>query len=216
MKKLWMGAAVLLGAAGSLTAEEIWRLDRTDAVGGHSVTVLGEPRVVEENGTKGVTFDGVDDALIVPINPIDGCKDFTIEILFRPAADGPREQRFLHLQDSDQRRALIETRIDGKGGWVLDTFLGQLGQGKPLIDMKAVHPADRWYWVALRFDGKIMSDFVNGVKELEGETSFGPMVAGATSIGVRQNRVFWFKGDIREVRFHRTALPEEKLQRPVP
>ena len=35
----------------------------------------------------------------------------------------------------------------------------------------------------------------------------------ALVLGVRQNKVYWFKGAIAEVRFHDTALPDEQLQR---
>lgn len=111
-------------------------------------------------------------------------------------------------------RALIETRLDGKGAWWLDTFLLKAGTaGRALIDAQRTHPTGRWYWVALRYDGKTMTSFVNGVKELAGEVEFGPMSAGKVSLGVRQNKVYWFKGAIREVRFTPAALAEGRLQR---
>ena len=121
----------------------------------------------------------------------------------------------MHAQDAAGRRALIELRLDGKGGWWLDTYLGgaAAGSGTTLIDPKRVHPTGRWYWAALRFDGKKMTDFVNGAPELEGDATWGPMGEGKISLGVRQNKVYWFKGAIREVRFTPVVLPAEKLQR---
>ena len=38
------------------------------------------------------------------------------------------------------------------------------------------------------------------------------MLAGKTSLGVRQNLVYWFKGSLREVRFHPVALASAALQ----
>jgi hypothetical protein len=178
--------------------------------------MLGAPRLIEENGAKALAFNGTNDGLVVAGNPLAGYKAFTIEICFRPAQDGPAAQRFLHLQDAEQHRALIETRNDGQGRWYLDTYLGQLDKGQALFDRARVHPTNRWYWVALRYDGRIMSHFVNGVKELEAPATFGPMGTGETSIGVRLNRLYWYKGAIREVRFSDTALPEESLQRLAP
>jgi hypothetical protein len=35
-------------------------------------------------------------------------------------------------------------------------------------------------------------------------------------VGVRQNKVYWFKGAIKEVRFTPAALAPEKLQRVKP
>ena len=50
-------------------------------------------------------------------------------------------------------------------------------------------------------------------KELERAAKFERFGPGQTSLGVRQNRVYWFKGAIREVRFHDEAVAVEKLQR---
>jgi hypothetical protein len=58
-----------------------------------------------------------------------------------------------------------------------------------------------------------MSDYVDGVKELSGAVNFVPMADGRMSLGVRRNRVFWFKGSIKEVRFSPTALNSDALHR---
>jgi Concanavalin A-like lectin/glucanases superfamily len=208
---LYLVGCLLL--ATRLGADETWRFERTDEVGGKKTTVLGAPRVSDEPGGKAVVFDGVKDALVVPINPLAGCEQFTIEVLLKPATDGPEAQRFIHLQDDAEWRVMIETRVDGKGGWWLDTYLGRGSVGLPLIDPKRVHPTDQWTWVALRYDGKVMTSFINGVKELEGAVKFGPMGTGQISIGARLNKVYWFKGAARELRFHAEALPDEKLAR---
>lgn len=84
-------------------------------------------------------------------------------------------------------------------------------EGRPLIDPKRKHATEKWYWVALRYDGKTMARFVDGAKEREGEVEFAPMGAGKLSLGVRQNRVHGFKGAIREVRVTPAALAEGGL-----
>ncbi|MEO7412644.1 MAG: LamG-like jellyroll fold domain-containing protein [Opitutaceae bacterium] len=178
-------------------------------------TIEGSPKIIRENsGAMAAHFDGKADGFIVPVNPLAGLSQFTIEILFSPAADGAVEQRFFHAEDTAGRRALIELRLNKAGEWWLDTYLKPLaGNGLPLIDPKKVHPVDKWYWAALRYDGKTMSSFVNGQKELEGELAFEPMGTGQASVGVRLNRVYWFKGAIREVRFHSTAVAPDRLQK---
>jgi hypothetical protein len=207
--------AVALILAGALRAGEIWRLDNLEKLGGHAVTLEGAPRVTEMDGSKAVVFDGAKDGFFLSAIPIKGAKTFTIEILFWPAEGGPAEQRFVHLQDEGGARAMIETRLDGKGKWWLDTFLLPAGtqRGVALIDAKLVHPTNQWHWAALTYDGKMMTHYVNGVKELEGAPAMTPFGEGKTSLGVRQNKVHWFKGAIREVRFHAEALAPEKLQR---
>ncbi len=214
MKVLPLLAALiglLTAAAGEPT---VWRLDQTARVGGHTAEVLGAPRVAAETDGPAVWFNGASDGLLVPVNPLAGLTQFTVEVLFRPAADGPAEQRFLHVQDGPGTRALMETRVSG-GTWALDTFLAHPASGAKLalLDPAKRHPADRWTWVALVYDGRRMTHYIDGVKELEGEVAFPPMTDGRVSLGVRQNKVYWFKGGIREVRWHAAALKAGELQK---
>ena len=192
-----------------------WRIEDVKRVGSHSPLVLGAPQPIAANGRKALQFNGESDGLIIPHNPIEGWKAFTIEVLFKPDGDGPPAQRFVHVEDTAQNRGLIETRITPDRKWYLDTFLYAHPRepGLTLVDRAKLHPCDRWYWAALVYDGKVMSHFVDGTKEREGEIEFGPMVSGRTSVGVRLNQVFWFKGAIAEVRFSPRAIPAAELQR---
>jgi hypothetical protein len=206
--------AGLVGAVTSLAAEPvIWRLDQPDKLAGHPLTVLGAPRITKEADGTAMFFNGSTDGLLLSANPLDGSAQFTIEVRFKPEAGGLAAQRFFHLEDTATWRIMLETRLDGHGHWWLDTFLGKTGVSQPMIDPKLQHATDRWYWIALRFDGARMTSFVNGEQELEREAKFGPMTEAQLSLGVRQNKVFWFKGGIREVRWHREAIATEQLQR---
>ena len=195
--------------AGEPAVTKVWKVAELGAAGMPVVERLGSPATEDQ----AVRFDGKGDGLFVSENPLAGASHFTIQILFRPAEGGLSAQRFFHLQDERTNRVMIETRLDGKGGWWLDTFLGNSGGGKPLIDPAKVHPTDQWYWAAVRYDGKVMSDYVNGVKELAAEVSFGPLLPGQVSLGVRQTKVYWFKGLIREVRFTPEAIDPDRLER---
>src|SRR5207244_4068668 len=101
----------------------------------------------------------------------------------------------------------------GADGWWLDTHLRSKSGQATLIDSKLIHPAGEWHWVALVYDGKKMTHYVNGVLEKEAALEFPPMSAGETSIGVRLNRVYWFKGCIEQVRFDPAALAPGALQK---
>lgn len=203
-------AAFLLPLCGANVRAEptVWRMDEPAHVAGTTSVVLGNPRVT----SGGLEFDGAHDGIFVPVNPLEGWAAFTVEILFFPDETGGAEQRFVHLEDSNGSRVMLETRLDGKGHWWLDTFLRDAAASLPLIDPQQTHPTGAWYWAAVRYDGKTMSHYVNGVKEREGAIAFRPMTKGQTSVGVRQNRVYWFKGLVREIRFHPEALPPEKLR----
>ena len=216
MKLLLIFLALCGAIHAALPDSTLWRLENPNRVGEQAATVLGDPRVMEEDGRKVIRFNGVSDGLILPRNPIESRRAFTIEVLFKPDGDGPEAQRFVHLEDKAENRALIETRVTPQRQWYLDTFLFSKPRehGVTLVDKTKLHPCDRWYWAALVYDGKEMSHFVNGTKEKEGAIEFGPMLSGRTSLGVRLNQVFWFKGAIAEVRFHSRALTATELQQP--
>jgi hypothetical protein len=214
-------AALLAFLVGSALAAQpgtspvIWRVETTAVVGETKPLILGAPRAVVEDGRKAVRFNGTSDGLILDTNPLHGQRAFTIEVLFKPDGDGPPAQRFVHLEDVAENRALVETRITPDKKWYLDTFLfaKATDKGVTLVDKERLHPCDRWYWAALVYDGTTMSHYVNGVKELDGAIAFGPMKEGRTSLGVRLNQVFWFKGAIAELRLHSRAVATAELQR---
>jgi hypothetical protein len=192
-----------------------WKLDDPELVGGFKPTLLGAPQVVKDKSGTSLFFDGVDDGLIIPTIPIKGWKKFTVEVLFKPDADGPIAPRFVHFEDTTGKRGTIEARITPAGMWYLDTFLknGRTMKGLTLIDSANLHPCDQWYWISLVYDGEKMTHYINAKKELEGITEFGPLDTGQISLGVRLNKVNWFKGRIKEIRFHSDALKEEALGR---
>lgn len=173
--------------------------------------VLGIP-VVAADGA-GIRFNGTDDGLIVPVNPIAGWRAFTIQVLIDPAPGGAAEQRFLHIEDEHGNRALMEIRLRADGRWCLDTFIQSGGHRLTLIDRSRLHPAGHPAWVALRYDGRQMAHFVNGMEEWADDLKVSPFGAGRTSIGVRMNRVYWFKGVIKEFRFQPRAVPAANLVR---
>jgi acetyl esterase/lipase len=100
------------------------------------------------------------------------------------------------------------------GAWALDTYLRAGETGLTLLDRGRTHPAGQWHTAALTYDGRSMTHYVDGARELAGEVAFPPLRDGRTSIGVRQNRVSWFKGRIHTIRISPEALPSERLLRP--
>jgi hypothetical protein len=207
--------AMMLARATDVPAPAIWSFDNLTTLGGTPLELWGAPVLSTEKPTPAVRFDGKADGLLVPGVPIAGWKNFTVEILFSPDPDGLPEQRFLHLEDEKGRRVLIELRLLPDGQWCLDTFLySDAGHRLTLIDRTKTHPAGRWYWAAVSYADGRMTHFVEAVKECEGAIQFEPMgTSGRTSLGVRQNKVSWFKGAIREVRFTPATLTAEMLQR---
>lgn len=203
------------------TAEAtIWNFDRLENIGGHKTTALGSPKLIDSPAGKAVLFDGEKDALFVDNHPLAGAKTFTLEAIFRPDG-GQREQRWFHISEQDpatgvdtDNRMLFEIRVVGDS-WYLDSYNQSAGKGKALMNAKALHPLGAWYQVASVYDGKEFRNYVNGVLEGSAELELAPHGAGHTSIGVRINKVFYFKGAVAKARFTRRALtPEEFLKAP--
>ena len=200
---------------------EVWLFDRVDNIGGHKTFVLGQPQVIDSPVGKAVAFDGVDDALFVDNHPLAGAEAFTWEAIFRPDG-GATEQRWFHLSERDpttgldtENRLLFEIRVVGDQ-WFLDSY-GQSGMAsKALMNRAALHPLGAWYHVAAVYDGRQFSNYVNGVREGAADLRLAPHGPGHSSVGVRINKLFYFKGAVHAARFSRRALsPAEFLPLPV-
>jgi hypothetical protein len=167
---------------------------------------------------KAVHFNGVDDGLLMEVHPLAGAESFTWEAVFRPDG-GAAEQRWFHLQANPanagvdpEDRMLFEIRvIDGR--WCLDAFSKSGSEQKALLDRSHLHPLGEWYRVAAVYDGKEFRSYVNGVLDGAAEVRLAPQGAGRVAVGMRMNRVFYFKGAVRMARFTRRALaPAEFLK----
>jgi len=204
-----------LAAPADLAVEETWTFDRIDRIGGHATTVLGHPRVIETPLGKAVEFNGVDDGLQLDVHPLAGAATFTWEAIFRPDG-GNAEQRWFHLEqnpasgsDADNRM-LFEIRvIDGQ--WCLDAFNRSGDVQKALLNRRHLHPLGEWYHVAAVYDGHTFRSYIDGVEDGSAEIQLAPQGDGRTSVGVRINRLFYFKGAVRMARFTRRALPPSEF-----
>lgn len=205
----------LFAAEPSPTADSVlWKFDSLKTIGGHEITVLGEPRLIEVGKERAMEFDGQDDAVFIPVHPLAGLRQFTAEVIFRPDGDGPAEQRFFHMQEKgSEDRTLFETRV-ANGQWYLDTYILSGHGSYTQMDKKFSHPADRWYHAALVVEGDEMRHYVNGKLEITTKINYTPPQAGQTSVGVRQNKVHWFKGAVRTARFTPRPLKPEQFLKP--
>jgi hypothetical protein len=195
-----------LGLVAAVPSSETWHFDNIARVGGHPTTVLGHPRVIETPKGTVMEFNGVDDALFLDLHPLAGAEAWTWEVIFRPDPDGAPEQRFFHLQeDGSDNRMLFEIRLMGKE-WCLDSFAKSGEASRALMDRSKLHPAGDWYHAAAVYDGHEFRNYVDGVLEGKAEIHLAPQGAGKTSLGVRINRINYFKGAIREARMTTHAL----------
>ena len=207
-------ASVLLVALplGSEPRTEVWRFDRLDSIGGLRPTVLGHPKFVSSPLGRAMQFNGIDDALFLPRYPVTGADMFTIEAIFRPESGGAEAQRWFHLAEQDPRtnadtgnRLMFEIRVVGEQ-WCLDAFVHSPVADKALLDRSRLHPLDKWYQVAMVYDGAEFRSYVNGMLEGSAALHFEPLGPGHTSVGTRIDKTYYFKGSIQQARFTPRAL----------
>ena len=117
-------------------------------------------------------------------------------------------------EDGSRHRILIEARFMDDGYWYLDTFVNSAKDSYTLIDAGKTHRLGEWYNVTLMCDGREMRHYVNGQKELSAPLALGPLRDGKTSTGMRMNKVCWFKGAIRKIRYTPKVLQPEKFLKP--
>lgn len=191
----------------------VWNMDSLTVIDGHNVTVEGDPKVIDTPFGGAIEFDGMDDGIFLDVHPLEGMTTFTVEVIFKPYADGASEQRFFHMQeDRTDSRVMFETRLLRNEFWFLDTFIKSGEQKVTLYASGHEHPIGPWYHAAIVVDEASFSHFVNGNLELVQELEYAAQQSGKTSLGVRLNKVHWFKGAIRRVRFTPRALkPDEFL-----
>lgn len=213
MRKITILIAPVLIAWATPDASD-WRFDRLDEIGGYKTNVLGHPSVISTTTGKAIEFNGVDDAIFIPVHPLAGASAFTWEVIFRPDSGGAPAQRFFHLQeDGSDNRMLFEIRVIGNQ-WCLDSYVKTGAEARTLLDQQKLHPLGEWYAVAAVYDGREFRNYVDGVLQGSGELHIDPQKAGQTSVGVRFNKVDYYKGAIARARFTRRALsPDEFLKK---
>ena len=193
---------------------ELWDISNLEIIGGHAVTTLGDPQVVSTEIGDAVRFDGDGDRLLVDFNPIMDAKDFTVELVFKPDACYPNntEPRFLHIQDPDdpeQKRVMIELRIDANNQCYMDGFVKTDSGSLALIDETLVHSTEVWQHVAITYKDSTLTTYFNGTKELSGTLHYSKAIVntlGKTSIGGRMNDVAFYAGIIKTLKVTHACL----------
>ena len=193
---------------------EHWDISSLELIGGHEVIILGDPRVVPTEIGDAVLFDGDCDRLLVDFNPIMDAKEFTVELVFKPDACYPKntDPRFLHIMDPDdpdEKRVMIELRIDASNQCYMDGFIKTDAGSLPLKDETLVHPTEVWQHVAITYKDSTLTTYFNGVEELSGTLHYSNAVVnttGKTSIGARMNEVKFYSGLIKTLKVTHSKL----------
>ena len=117
-------------------------------------------------------------------------------------------------EDDSEDRVMFETRLTDDDHWFLDTFVKSGENNYTLYAKDFKHPIGPWYHAAIVLDGKEMRHYVNGRFEMSCDVMFEAQTQGGTSLGVRINKVYWYKGAIRKARFTTAVLEPEAFLTP--
>jgi hypothetical protein len=200
---------------------EVWELTSLKKIGGHSVTIFGNPEIIKTELGQAAKFDGVDDRLLVNNNPIGDAIEFTVEVIFKPdpAYNISNQPRFIHIQDPDDslsKRIMIELRITEKNEWYLDGYMQTDAGQKTLVNKAMLHPTGKWQHAALTFKDNTFKTYVNGIQELSGTVDYKNKIinkTGKISIGGRMNEINYYCGLIKTLKITRKALePKDFLK----
>jgi hypothetical protein len=97
--------------------------------------------------------------------------------------------------------------------WYFDGFVASKGVKLALATEELLHPLEKWYHVAFVVTPNSLTTFVNGKQELYKDYTFNTIEQGQTSIGVRMNKVSWFKGAIYKIQISPEALKPNQFLR---
>lgn len=187
----------------NIKSKTTWLL--ADLLKNKSTEVVGNPAIVSSPYGEAVAFDGVDDALFLKEMPLKALESFTVEMIFKPETNAAFEQRVLHIGESKADRMLLEIRAV-ENNWYFDGYAATRGIKLALAKEDLLHPLGQWYHVAFVVTPNNLTTFVNGKQELQEANIFNPIEQGQTSIGVRMNKVSWFKGAIYKIQISPGAL----------
>ena len=195
---VWQTASAQTCAPPPAGLVNFWPGDRSanDFIGAnHGVLTNGAAFTDSAKVGPAFIFDGVDDYVATPSMNIGS--NFTVELWINPTTAAGYEELIGNNASSANFGVLyfVNDRVEY---W-------QSGGIKAFTPGNSV-PLNTWTHVALVYDGTTMRHYVDGKEELSGPLTIEPLTAGRTSMGVRMNRVFWFKGAIRKARFTRSAL----------
>ncbi len=200
--------------ASDSTYYEIWDINNLEIIGGHEVTVFGNPEVVSTKIGDAVKFDGDNDRLVVDFNPLKDAKEFTVELLFKPDARYPDniDPRLVHIQDpldADEKRLMLELRIDKNNQCYMDGFLQTDMMRLPLIDETLLHSTEEWHHIAITYKDKEFTTYFDGIKELSGIVDYSNIIintTGKTSLGARLNNIKFYSGLMKTLKVTHASL----------
>jgi hypothetical protein len=195
-------------------------------------SIVGEAEWVEGLYGTALEFDGIDDGVEIPTNPLKGAHALTIQAYIKPSSipDFGSSKVFnialVRAQEGFDRFMIDIIPSFIADGWVLSNFMSIEGNViDPEDELKrsgAAHPYGEWYHVAVVIDSISpisvnIKHYVNHQFEHEWEYTLGFLNEGAVYIGERYQPKGdpptrnYFHGIMDNVVLHDKALTTEEF-----
>jgi len=202
-------------------------------VGGPEGTIVGGAKWVEGLYGSALEFDGLDDAVEIPSNPLLGAHALTVQAYIKPYSipDYESSKIFNIGIDRDtpgKDRFMLDMLPDGNN-WILSNFMSIEGNvldpEDELMTSGPSHEYNKWYHVAMVFDSVSLNmvkvnHYVDHSLEHQWDYNLDTLKSGASYIGERYEAKGsgvrnYFHGVIDNVVLHNFALlPEEFMPKP--
>ena len=209
-------------AQGGPAETVVWKFDRLDSIGGHKTTVLGEPKVIDSPVGKASSSMASMMVCSSTITRSPAPKLLPGKPSSAPMAVNGSSDGFISASRIPTPAPTLETACSLKSGssmkhGILTASTKSGTEDATLMNRNALHPLGAWYHVASVYDGKEFRNYVNGVQEGAASVYLAAHGPGHASVGMRINKVSYFKGAVHLARFTRKALspfavPPARLQ----
>jgi PKD repeat protein len=180
-------------------------------VGGHTGTISGATWVAAGQSGAALSFDGVNDRVIVPdSNSLDLTTGMTLEAWVRPAAVGGWQTvAFKERGTTEHAYALYASDDTGKAAGTMYTG----GASDISVVNTANTAAGTWTHLATTFDGSNFRLYVNG-SLVRTTAHTGSITTTNNNLSIGGNAVWgeYFNGLIDELRIYNRALSAAEIQ----
>ncbi|MCK4558213.1 MAG: T9SS type A sorting domain-containing protein [Calditrichia bacterium] len=202
-------------------------------IGGPDGLIVGGANWVEGLYGTALEFDGFDDGVEIPSNPLIGAHALTIQAYIKPSGIPDDESgKIFNIgidRDSPGKDRFMLDMLPSGNKWILSNFMSIEGNvldpEDDLVFTGPYHEYDTWYHVAMVFDSVStnmvkVKHYVNHSLEHEWDYSLDTLKSGATYIGERYEPKGsgirnYFQGAIDNVVLHNIALsPSEFMPKP--
>jgi N-acetylneuraminic acid mutarotase len=178
----------------------------------------------EASNNNSLRFNGIDNEIVIPQNPIAYDEDFTVEVAFRVEQPVLGQNPLISWSSSDPTSSSLGWSIEIQNGSIIEFYGGEFFIGSQIVLSESIYDG-QWHTVALAMDvfnpainGGELFFYLDGVQRDSRRFSFLDLVdlnaPYQTVLGARRggNQSLFFTGEMDEVRFWNYLRSAEEVE----